>query len=193
MMKAIKMSMTLATLLMAGGLTAVSAQAEDITTNSAGEFKVDAGTLELKAVPTFNFENAKVADLVTTGQTLKYVDDKVTGTGIKSTGTDLTVSDFRGTDQPDWNLKATLGDFKNGTTTINGSLAYATDGTAAGTLTSTAASVWDNTKAATNGVKSVTAGTKAAGTALTLPATASVATGTYDATITWTLGTTAAD
>lgn len=191
-MKTKTLVLGLATLASVSLLAALPVQAADdpLTSNSVGEFEVAKGALTLDAVPTFAFESTTVKTLVTSGADLAYKDDTIkNGT---TTGTNLTVSDYRGSDQTGWNLTAKMSAFTNSSTTITGSLAYVTDNAATGTVTGTDSSVWDNTKAQTAGVGSATAGTTT-GTKLTLPQTASVATGTYDADLTWTLSATASD
>ena len=191
-MKTKALVLGLATIASVSLFTQLSVQAADdaLTGNSVGEFEVAKGALTLDAVPTFAFEGTTVKTLVTSGANLAYQNDAIkTGS---TTGTNLTVSDYRGSDQPDWNLNAKMGNFVNGRTTIAGSITYATDNTATGTVTGADSSIWNNTKAKTAGVGSATAGTTT-DTKLVLPKTASVATGTYDADLTWTLSATASD
>lgn len=168
----------------------VQAATDPLAGNSVGEFEVAKGTLTLDNVPTFAFEGTDVKTLVTQGADLAYTNDTIkNGT---TTGTSLKVSDYRGSDQPAWNLNAKMSDFTNKTTTITGSLTYVTDGSATGTVTADDSSVWNNTKALTAGAGIATAGT-ATGTKLALPKTTGVSTGTYDADLTWTLSSTASD
>lgn len=199
-MKTKTLVLGLATLASVSLLAALPVQAADdpLTSNSVGEFEVTKGDLTLVAVPTFAFEGTTVKTLVTSKADLAYKNDTIkNGT---TTGTNLTVSDYRGSDQTGCNLTAKMSAFTNGSTTIKGSLTYVTkntadnavDNAAAGTVTDTDSSVWDNTKAKTAGVGSATVGTTT-GTKLTLSPMTSVATGTYDADITWTLSATASD
>jgi len=193
MMKIKTLALGLATVASVSLLMKLPAQAADtdaLTGNSVGEFEVAQGTLTLDAVPTFAFEGTTVKTLVTSGADLAYQNDAIKNGS--TTGTKLTVSDYRGSDQPAWNLNAKMSPFTNKTSTITGTLAYATDNKAAGAVTGDNSSIWNDTDAGTAGVGTATAGT-ATSTKLTLPKTTSVSTGTYDADLTWTLSATASD
>ncbi|BDZ30533.1 WxL domain-containing protein [Lactiplantibacillus sp. WILCCON 0030] len=173
-------------------LVNLPAQAADdqLMGNSIGEFTVAKGELTLDAVPTFAFEPTDVKQLVTNGANLAYTNDTITGG--KTTGTALTVSDYRGSDQAGWNLNAKLGDFSNKTSTITGTVTYVTDNAAAGTIAAADSTVWNNTDAKTGGVGTATAGTTTS-TKLVIPKTTGISSGTYDADLTWALSSTASD
>lgn len=180
---------TVALATLVGGTLA--AQAADTGTDgtSVGEFTVASGKLSLDAVPTLAFKGTDVASLAS-GTKLAYNSDAVTGSGKTSTGNTLTVSDFRGADNAAWNLTAQLSNFTNGSSTVAGTIDYAGANAAKGTISADGGNVWNNTSAATGGTSSVSAATDST-TALTLPATATAVSGTYDADITWTLSATA--
>lgn len=133
MMKMKALGLSFATVASFGLLVNLPVQAatDPLAGNSVGEFEVAKGTLTLDNVPTFAFEGTDVKTLVTQGADLAYTNDTIkNGT---TTGTSLKVSDYRGSDQPVWNLNAKMSDFTNKTTTITGTLTYATDGSATGT------------------------------------------------------------
>ncbi|MFC6181039.1 WxL domain-containing protein [Lactiplantibacillus daowaiensis] len=180
---------TLAMTSMLGGILTAQADDDVLGGNSVGEFSVAAGNLTIDAVPTFAFASTDVKTL-TNGTTLNYDGSTLKAAGKTSTGTDLTVSDYRGANNAAWTLTSTISNFTNGSDTIAGTITYTTSGTASGTINAAGGTVWNDSDAKTGGTGSATAGT-ATTTSLTLPATTTAVSGNYDADITWTLNATA--
>lgn len=172
------------------GLGAQQVHADDLGKTSVGEFTVTAGNLQLDQVPDFNFGSTDIATL-SKGTTLKYSDSDA---GAKSNT--LSVSDYRGASTSDWNLTAKLSNFENGTSTVSGTIALHTTGNngvtaASDTINSAATTVWTSAQAGTKGVGSASA-TVNNDTVLTTAANSAINGGTYDSTVTWTLGNTSA-
>lgn len=175
--------------LLGGVVTAQAADSDVLGGNSVGEFNVSAGNLTIDAVPTFAFEGTDVKTLAS-GTTLNYDSATLKNSAKTSTGTALTVSDYRGANNATWTLTSSISNFTNGSNTVAGTINYATSGSASGTINAAGGTVWNNTDAKTAGTGSASATTGTA-TTLTLPATATAIAGNYDADITWTLGATA--
>jgi len=171
------------------GLGAQQVHADDLGKTSVGEFTVTAGNLQLDQVPDFNFGSTDIATL-SKGTTLKYSDSDA---GAKSNT--LSVSDYRGASTSDWSLTAKLSAFKNASdgnaSNISGEIKFITSATTTSTISSADSNIWTSDQAGTKGVGSASATVKN-DTALTTAANTAINGGTYDSTVTWTLGNTSA-
>lgn len=160
--------------------------------------------LWLVKAPDLHFANATVANIITKDTDLAYVDGTVSNkpdpadAAANSNG-ELQVSDLRG-NNAGWTLTASVDRPYNGKTHLDGTLNLAFNSpvsqntnTAAPvevTLTTdnTAGTVWD--AVSTTGQGKNTASVDGSKTTFTIKKNAQVTKGIYDATVTWTLGST---
>ncbi|KRM55626.1 WxL domain-containing protein [Lacticaseibacillus sharpeae] len=85
-------------------------------TNAKGE-----DLLQLVTVPDLNFGQVKAGDLITAQNDIKYVDTKVANGAHDNGNAHLTVSDYRGTGAG-WTLKASLSKFTSDANSLTGSI-----------------------------------------------------------------------
>lgn len=185
------------------GYTADSTGSAEATSNA--EFTVTPGMLTLNAVPNVLLSNSSVKSIATADSTLDLASGSTTG-GTAYDGNNagnLNITDYRG-DHAGWALTVGMGPFTSGTSTIS-SATLNLDSTA-GTLDNTATAApnavaltqgtvtnsWITnpstfwTAAAQTGEGSNSA-TTASSTNLKIGRQATVSSGTYDATLYWSL------